>query len=310
MRLVAALGGNALASAAAGASGDPVRAAATAVAELATEHEVVVTHGNGPQIGLLALQSDAPSLDVLGAESEGLIGYQIELALAERLPDRDIATLLTQVEVDVEDPAFVRPSKPIGPRYPLARERELRDRGWSVLRVDDPNGPSLRRVVPSPEPVRIRELNTIRLLLEAGVVVICAGGGGIPVAWSPDGALRGVEAVIDKDLASAELALELGADALLLLTDVPAIWLDWPSPCQRAVAEISPDALREYAFEAGSMAPKVEAACRFVERGGSLAGVGALGSAARILAAEAGTRVRAGAELLLHDPPPLSKRGR
>jgi len=270
--------------------------AAVAVAELARRHDVVLTHGNGPQIGWLALQAEAAAagarpdpLDVLGAESEALIGYLVEQELAPLLPGREIATLLTQVEVDLGDPAFRTPTKPIGPLYggearAVARARE---RGWSMAAVHG----GFRRVVPSPEPRRIRELGVIRRLVRVGVVVICAGGGGIPVAVTAGGALRGVEAVVDKDLTAALLASELGADALLLLTDVAAVYQDWPSPAQRPLRRTTPRELRALRFEPGSMAPKVEAACRFVERSGRPAAIGALADAARVLAGEAGTLI-------------------
>jgi carbamate kinase len=269
-----------------------VAAVAGAVAPIARRHRVVVTHGNGPQIGLLALQAAAfrevrpYPLDVLGAESEGMIGYLLEGALARELPDRDIATLLTQVEVDPDDPAFAKPTKPIGPVYGEAQARALAARnGWAIT----PDGQGYRRAVPSPAPQRIRELNTIRLLVQAGVVVICAGGGGIPVVVTAEGEVRGVEAVIDKDISAALLAAELSADALLLLTDVSAVWTEWPRG--RPIARTTPAELRTFRFAPGSMAPKVEAACRFVERTGGLAAIGAMEDAEAILAGTAGTFV-------------------
>jgi carbamate kinase len=298
VRVVIALGGNALAK-----RGEPldvatqrhnVRAAATAVAELARAHDVVVTHGNGPQVGFLALQAqvsgqgEVPPLDVLDAETEGMIGYWIEQELANLLPGRDVATLLTQVEVDPDDPAFDAPTKPIGPVYDAAEARALAARwGWRVA----PDGAGFRRVVPSPEPRAIRERRTIELLVRAGVGLVCAGGGGIPVVRRPDGTLRGVEAVIDKDLSAALLASRLGAAALLLLTDVPAVFSDWPEPARQALRRTTPRRLRRLRFDPGSMGPKVEAACRFVDAGGPCAGIGALEDAARVLAGEAGTRV-------------------
>jgi carbamate kinase len=297
--VVIALGGNALAPP--GAAPDPgrpgaaLRAAAEAVAQVAREAAVVVTHGNGPQIGWLALQAEAcpgvrpPPLDVLGAESEGLIGYLVERELAAALPGREVATLLTQTEVDPDDPAFACPAKPIGPLLPEESARELAaQRGWTLA----PDRGSYRRVVASPAPRRIREAGAIRRLVSAGVVVVCAGGGGIPVRVAPDGSLRGVEAVVDKDLASGLLAREVGADALLLLTDVAAVYADWPET-RRPIGETSPAALRARSFAPGTMGPKVEAACAFVEAGGALAGIGALADAAGILRGEAGTRVRA-----------------
>lgn len=298
MRVVVALGGNALLRR--GERPDVhvqranVRRAAQSVAAIAREHAVVVTHGNGPQVGLLALQSEtdptvAPfPLDVLGAESEGLIGYLVEQELAGLLPGRDVATLLTQVEVDPRDPAFGAPTKPIGPVYDGATaQRVSLERGYAIA----PDGAGFRRVVASPEPRAIRELRAIEILLGAGVLVVCAGGGGIPVVTMPDGGVRGVEAVIDKDLASALLARAIGADALLLLTDVPAVLDAWPRGTP--IRDATPAALRARRFAAGSMGPKVEAACRFVEHGGALAAIGALDDAAALLRGERGTTVRA-----------------
>jgi carbamate kinase len=298
MRLVIALGGNALLR----RREDPriesqrrnVAAAAKALAPLATDHELIITHGNGPQVGLLALQSEAyPDaapypLDVLDAETEGQIGYLIEQELRSRLPQREVAVLLTQVAVDPCDPAFAAPSKPVGPRYPAGEAARLaEERGWTM----QPDGDRFRRAVPSPEPRRILELGVIRMLAEAGVILVCAGGGGIPVAVSTDGRISGVEAVIDKDLASSLLAMELGADALLLLTDVEAVVADWGEPRAAPIRRASPAELREREFAAGSMAPKVEAACRFVEATGGVAGIGRLEDAAEILKGQRGTLV-------------------
>jgi carbamate kinase len=267
--------------------------AVSAIADLASEHEVVVTHGNGPQIGLLALQGESNRaeqpypLDVLGAETEGMIGYMLDQELANELGGRPVATLLTQVVVDRDDPAFGRPTKPIGPVYGReAAERLAAERGWSIA----PDGDGFRRVVPSPEPGAIVELPAITLLVENGVVVVCVGGGGIPVA-SVDGRLQGVEAVIDKDLAAALLAAELEADALLLLTDVPAVEADWRTPHARPLHRITAAELRAMRFAPGSMGPKVDAACRFVEGTGNRAAIGALGDAAAILRGELGTSV-------------------
>jgi carbamate kinase len=301
MRVVIALGGNALLR-----RGQPleaeiqqrnVRSAAAALAEVAAEHDLVVTHGNGPQVGLLALQALAYrevrpySLDVLGAESEGMIGYFIERELANALPGRPLATLLTQVEVDPADPAFAAPTKPIGPVYGEGEASRLRERlGFAMAR----DGAGFRRVVPSPEPLRILEIEAIRLLVQAGVIVVCAGGGGIPVKATSQG-FAGVGAVIDKDLSASLLADELGAAALLLLTDVAAVETAWRTPRARKIREASPEGLRAESFEAGTMAPKVEAAARFVERTGGFAAIGALTDAAAILRGEAGTLVRAGA---------------
>ncbi|MBK7973453.1 MAG: carbamate kinase [Deltaproteobacteria bacterium] len=298
MKVVAALGGNALAR-----RGEPlsvstqrahVRDAARALAPIAREHALVVTHGNGPQVGLLALQANAVSesrewpLDVLDAESEGLIGYLIEQELARELPQREIATLLTQVEVHRSDPAFLTPTKPIGPGYGAAEaDRLTQTLGYRFAR----DGERWRRVVASPEPRRIRELGTIRLLLDAGVVVVCGGGGGIPVTVTASGGLEGVEAVIDKDLSAALLADGLRADALLLLTDVDAVYDGFGTDDPRPIRDATPEELRARSYPPGSMGPKVEAACRFAAVTGRFAAIGALEQAAEVLAGAAGTRV-------------------
>ncbi len=297
MRVVVALGGNALLRRGEAMSATNqrhnVRVAARAIAPLARRHELVVTHGNGPQVGLLALQGaaynedEAYPLDILDAETEGMVGYLIEQELAALLPPgRQCATLLTQIEVDRDDPGFERPTKPIGPFYPLADADKLEaERGWSLVR----DGGQCRRVVASPQPQRILEMGVIELLLQHHVVTICAGGGGIPVVRRADGNLEGVEAVIDKDLASSLLATELRADALLLLTDVAAVHTEWPADHGQALRLIAPESVRRFAFAPGSMGPKVDAACRFVERTGAVAGIGRLQDAAAILAGEAGT---------------------
>ena len=296
MRIVAALGGNALAR-----RGEPltaarqvenVRAAALALAELVQDgHELVVTHGNGPQVGLLAAQPGGMPLDVLGAESEGMIGYWIDRELSNVLPGHDVAALLTQVEVDPDDPAFASPTKPIGMVHSEADARSLADeRGWRIA----PDGAGYRRVVPSPEPQRIVELQTIALLVRHGVIVVCGGGGGIPVVRDAAGALHGCEAVIDKDRFAALLADQLHADFLLLLTDVAAVFEDWPAPAQRPIRHATPAALEKLDLERGSMGPKVEAACRFARRSGRSAGIGALAAASRIVRGEEGTLVATG----------------
>jgi len=299
MKIVIALGGNALLK-----RGEPLEAdlqranvarAAAAIAAIARKHSVVVTHGNGPQVGLLALQSESYRevrpypLDILSAQSEGMIGYLVELELESQLPKRQIVTLLTQIEVDPADPAFRNPSKAIGPAFSEQEARRLeKERGWKLA----PDGPKWRRVVPSPEPIRIRELAAIRLLMSAGAIVVCAGGGGIPVVASPSGEFHGAEAVIDKDLAAALLAHQLGADALLLLTDVETVCLDWGTPRQRAIRDTTPAELRQYRFASGSMKPKIDAACRFVDSGGKLAGIGRLDDAVALLEGVRGTVVR------------------
>jgi carbamate kinase len=298
MQIVIALGGNALLK-----RGQPLEAdlqlhnisiAAKAIAEVAQKNTVIVTHGNGPQVGLLALQAEAYNrvkpypLDVLSAESEGMIGYLIEQELRNQLPNRQVATLLTQVEVEANDPAFVHPTKPIGPLYTQAEAKVMAtERGWTIA----PDGDAYRRVVASPEPRRIIELSTIRLLVQSGAIVICTGGGGIPVIVTTSG-IRGVEAVIDKDLAAALLARELNADALLLLTDIDAVYNQWGSPSSQPLRQVTPQELRSYTFAPGSMAPKVEAACRFVERTNGFAGIGRLEDAVAILMAQAGTIVQ------------------
>jgi len=302
MRLVVALGGNALQR-----RGEPmtaasqrvnVRRAAQALAPTALDHELVITHGNGPQVGLLALQGlayapdEAYPLDVLGAETEGMIGYLIEQELGNLLPfEKPLATILTMTEVDPQDPAFADPTKFVGPTYGAAEAHDLAARlGWTVK----PDGSSWRRVVASPKPVRIFELRPIRWLLEQGAVVIAAGGGGIPTAYLPGSrTLSGVEAVVDKDLASAVLAREIEADRFVVATDADAVYVNWGEPGQRAVRAAHPDALLDLQFPAGSMGPKVAAAVEFAAASGHEARIGALDHLAAVLAGESGTRVSA-----------------
>jgi len=295
MKVVAALGGNALGrpegEGGASRQREAVRRAAEALAGIARGHDLVVTHGNGPQVGMLALQSGGTTpLDVLGAETEGMIGYWIEQELGNLLPGRDVATLLTQVVVDRDDPAFGSPTKPIGPVYDAREGRRLaEERGWRMTEADD----GLRRVVPSPDPREIRELRTIEILVKLGVVVVCGGGGGIPVVADESGALRGVEAVIDKDLSAELLAARLGADALLLLTDVPGAFEDWPEPGRRLLRELPPGEVEALHLDAGSMGPKLRAARRFAVTPGRFAAVGRLEDAERLLARTTGTIVAA-----------------
>jgi carbamate kinase len=305
MRIVVALGGNALLR-----RGEPLTAETQranvkhAVAGLRplfeAGHRLVITHGNGPQVGLLALQAAAGPkdgaypLDVLGAESEGMVGYLIEQELNNALPAKCLtATLLTQVLVDWCDPAFQRPSKPIGPVYSHAEAAALAaQRGWSMAE----DGKGWRRVVASPAPRRVLEARVIELLVGQGITVICAGGGGIPVVERDDGSLIGVEAVIDKDLASALLARELSADHLLLLTDVDAVYLDWGTKDAKAIASAGAAVLDSNLFAPGSMGPKIEAAVRFASETGRPASIGRLEDANAILAGVAGTRIDAGAD--------------
>jgi carbamate kinase len=270
------------------------------LAPIALANELVLCHGNGPQVGLLALQAAAyetqaalPSypLDVLGAQTEGMIGYLIELELGNRLPPgRFLTTVLTLVEVDPQDPAFTNPTKFIGPVYTQADADALAAaKGWTFKR----DGEAYRRVVPSPAPRRVFELRQIEGLLEHGSVVICGGGGGIPVMRSPSGAMTGIEAVIDKDHCSGLLARELDADWFVMATDVDSVYVDWGTPAQRAIGRVHPDRLLEIAasFPAGSMGPKVFAACEFVRATGKHAGIGGLTSIDEMMAGERGTIV-------------------
>jgi carbamate kinase len=304
VRVVAALGGNALLRRGQELSAENqranARAACKALAEVALEHDLVISHGNGPQVGLLALQASAYTavgtypLDVLGAQTEGMIGYILQQELGNELPfERHLATLLTQIEVDADDPAFADPTKPIGPLYDEAEAARLAgERGWSFK----PDGDGLRRVVPSPLPKRIFEIEAIAALLEKGCVVICAGGGGIPTAYTdepvPAGRrLIGVEAVIDKDLASALLAIDLHADVLAIVTDVDAVYEGWGTPDQRPIRRATSVSLAATEFAAGSMGPKVRAACQFVERTGKVAAIGSIDDTAALVRGEAGTTV-------------------
>jgi len=299
VRLVIALGGNALLK-----RGEPmtahaqranVRRACEEIAPICAGNEIVVSHGNGPQVGLLALQQAAYTgvepypLDMLGAETEGMIGYVIEQELGNLLPkERPFATILSMTEVDPADPAFRNPTKPIGPVYGKEEaDRIAAEKGWTFA----PDGSAWRRVVPSPRPVRIFETRPVKWLLEKGTVVIFAGGGGIPTMFVDGNRLVGVEAVIDKDLASSLLAREVEADAFVMATDADAVYAGWGTPAARAIRRAHPDDLRKLPFPAGSMGPKVEAACDFAERTGRPASIGALEEIGRILAGEAGTTI-------------------
>lgn len=299
MRVVVALGGNALLRRQerpdAAVQLANIRAAVTALAPLADEHELVITHGNGPQVGVLALQSAADRslsgpypFDVLGAETQGMIGYWLLQSLQNALPGRQVCALLNQTLVSAADPAFADPAKFVGPVYGRAEaERLAAERGWTVKQ----DGAHWRRVVPSPRPQRVVETRLIRLLLDSGAVAVCAGGGGVPVIRDEQGQLAGVEAVVDKDLTAALLAEALDADALLLLTDVPHVSLGFGTPDAEPIGRTTPTALRAQRFPAGSMGPKVDAVCRFVELTGGMAAIGALEDAAAILDGAAGTVV-------------------
>ncbi len=297
MRIVVALGGNALLKRGeipdAAVQKTNIEVAVNALAPLAKRHELVITHGNGPQVGVLALQSASdPNLttpypfDVLGAQTQGMIGYWLLQAFQNQLVGRQIACIINQTLVSVVDPAFANPTKFIGEVYNKEEAHSLaQERGWTVKA----DGQNWRRVIASPEPLRVVETRLIRLLLEAQSVVICAGGGGVPVVRNEAGFLQGVEAVVDKDFTTALLAEALDADALLILTDVANVSLNFGMPEEEPIGRTTPSVLREQDFPAGSMGPKVEAACRFVERTGAMAGIGRLEDAERILAGTAGT---------------------
>lgn len=274
-----------------------VRVAAASLAPLAERHQLIISHGNGPQVGLLALQAAAYGdvepypLDILGAQTEGMIGYIIEQELGNRLPaDVPLATILTMVEVDADDPAFEHPTKFVGPQYDDEAAEALRhEKGWEFAR----DGDLLRRVVASPKPKRIFEIRPIRWLLDRDVVVICTGGGGIPTTWArgKERVLEGVEAVIDKDLASELLAREVGADLFIMATDVDGVYEGWGTPDQRRIETITATELGAREFAAGSMGPKVEAAIRFVESTGKRAAIGSLEQIEAIVDGHAGTNV-------------------
>ena len=297
MRVVVALGGNALLQRGQALNAENqrgnIRVAARELATVHQSHQLVIAHGNGPQVGLLALMDaaytavDPYPLDVLGAETVGMIGYMIEQELGNLIPvDDRIVTVLTQILVDPADPAFQRPSKPVGPVYKKEEAEKLQqEKGWSMA----PDGEYFRRVVPSPLPQNIIEIEAIRMLVDSGIVVICAGGGGIPVAYDDEGKLFGVEAVIDKDLASGLLAKGLDADMFVMLTDVPNVFTDYGAPSQMAISAAHPDALERLGFAAGSMGPKVMGACRFVRETGKNSVIGQLSDLTAIMAGTAGT---------------------
>ena len=300
MRIVIALGGNALLQ-----RGQPmtaenqranIRIAAEAMAKVADGNQLVIAHGNGPQVGLLALQSAAYTevepypLDVLGAQTDAMIGYVIEQELGNLLPfEQPFATVLTMIEVDRDDPAFANPTKPIGLFNDKATAEKLAaEEGWSIA----PDGDKFRRVVASPKPKRIFEIRPIRMLVDAGVIVVCAGGGGIPTMYDEDRNLQGVEAVIDKDLAASLLAQELDADLLVIATDVDGVYLNWGQPDQQKLGAVTPEEFEGLNLPKGSMGPKVDAACGFARATGNEAVIGSLGDIDEIVQGTAGTRVR------------------
>ncbi len=297
MRIVGALGGNALLERGEAPDCDIQEAhvlkAAQALAALGEDHDLVITHGNGPQVGVLALESTGdPALsrpypfDVLGAQTQGMIGYWLVQALQNALPGRQVACLVSRTLVSADDPAFARPAKFVGPVYGGPRAHRLaKAHGWQVRQ----DGAQWRRVVPSPEPAALIDLASVRLLADNGAIVICAGGGGVPVVRDGAGGLRGVEAVVDKDLAAALLAQALGADALLLLTDIEAVQDGFGTPHARPIRHATPGELRARSFPAGSMGPKIEAVCRFVEATGKMAAIGQLADAQALLDRKAGT---------------------
>lgn len=304
MKVVVALGGNALLK-----RGEPmtsenqrlnVRIACEQIAKAYEGNQLIVTHGNGPQVGLLALQSNAYKdvpmypLDVLGAESVGMIGYMIQQELVNCVPkSASLVTVLTQTEVDPKDPAFQKPTKPVGPVYTKEESERLnKEKGWTMA----PDNDKYRRVVPSPLPKRIFGLRPLQTLIDNNYIVICAGGGGIPTYYDEKGMLRGAEAVIDKDLASAVLASSVQADLLIIATDVDGAYIDWGKPTQKRIAQADPDAIQQFGFASGSMGPKVQAAVNFVKASGNDAVIGALGDIVKIIAGKAGTRISGSAK--------------
>ena len=302
MRIVVALGGNALLERGekpdAAIQRHHIRRAARALAPIAAQHELVLCHGNGPQVGLLAIESEADGalsepypLDALGAQTQGMIGYWLAQELRNAGVVRPVVSVVTQTVVHDSDPAFARPTKFVGPMYELHQVRALvRDRGWSIAM----DGDRWRRVVPSPQPVRIVEMEAVHVLVNAHAVVICGGGGGAPVVENDAGECHGVEAVVDKDLTAALIATELQADMLVLLTDVRAVMLDYGNVSERALTSVDVETLDAMEFPAGSMGPKVEACSRFVRATGATASIGALDDAANVIAGRAGTHVGAG----------------
>jgi carbamate kinase len=307
MLIVIALGGNALLQ-----RGEPLEAelqrksvttTAEVIASLAQQHKIVICHGNGPQVGLLALQNEAYQqvkpypLDILDAESQGMIGYLIQQEMGNYLSNKHVVTLLTQIIVNAQDPAFNKPTKPIGPVYNQAQAKEIAaTRGWTIA-VD---GQYYRRVVPSPQPQEIVELSSIKSLLDLDTIVICGGGGGIPVIRNSRGHLEGVEAVIDKDNTAALIATKLNADALIILTDVTAVCAEWGTSKQRSIKSASCATLQQMDFASGSMGPKIYASCNFVAHTKKFAAIGRLFDIEKILQEKAGTKITASDEAITY----------
>ncbi len=299
MRIVVTLGGNALLRRGE-EPGDVIQRhhvedAVAQLSRLARDNELIITHESGPQVELLAVESandpeltQPYALDVIGAETQGMIGYWLLQALVNALPGRKVASLVTQTLVSAEDPTFEHPTKFVGAGYDEAEAHHLAELNhWTVAR----DGARWRRVVASPEPLAVLGLMGVKALAELGAIVICAGGGGIPVVRSPDGQLSGVEAVIDKDLATAVVARDLCADVMLILTDVEGVMADFGTPEQRVIAKTTVKELREMSFSAHSMGPKVEAACRFVEGTGHRAVIGLVDDLLGLLDGSSGTTV-------------------
>ncbi|GAB3019051.1 carbamate kinase [Bowmanella dokdonensis] len=297
MKVVVALGGNALASTKEGSGFagqiQQIRYSGRILGGLAGQHQLIVTHGNGPQIGVLAAQARESEqgslpLDVIGAQTEGMLGYLLEQELVNHLPeDRMTVSLITMVEADAEDPAFAQPTKPIGAKYSAEQGEALAQReGWQFRKSPD----GWQRLVPSPKAMKIFQIPAIKVLLARGALVICSGGGGIPMI-NKNNRYQGVEAVVDKDDTSALLATELDADVLVLATDVDGVYENWSSQNPSKITATTPDELEQHEFEAGSMAPKVEAACRFVRHRGGRACIGALDDLQSLVAGQAGTQI-------------------
>jgi len=298
MLIVLALGGNALLQ-----RGEPqeeenlvnnIKRAVKAIANLAKDHTLILCHGNGPQVGLLSLQADAYhevkpyGLDVLCAESQGMIGYLLQRELNSELKDKTVVTLITQVIVDHNDPAFKQPSKPIGPFYSKEEANQYQqEKNWQF--IEEKNG--FRRIVPSPMPFEIVELPLIKLLVENRCLVICGGGGGISVFKNVNNQLVGIESIIDKDLTAAEIAIALKADKFVILTDIDGVYKNWEQKNAQVIRNITSDELEQMQFAAGSMEPKIKAATKFVQDTNKKVMIGALIDAEKVLREEAGTTI-------------------